>query len=145
MTDTELVLYKALQPHFPQDWRVGDWLYHDTQGYGVIGEIHISYGVRWLRTTFDDGKSYFGLDSENCTHLPLPIYPGDTERIAKGEQPRGLWGMVDWRRFHIAGSFDDGTVYMIDRKSKHAKVIIATPTEALLRALAAQWGVEVKE
>ena len=76
---------------------------------------------------------------------PLPIDPRNPER--------GLWGMVDWGRLGI-DVHQTGHIYLFNRFrsdpyfKKGLKIIEGvegTPELALLKALAYQWGVEVKE
>jgi hypothetical protein len=68
--------------------------------------------------------------------FPLPIDLVNPER--------GLWGMVDWGRF--VASVGNGGVVNIQEFPWGREMFFAsaTPTLALLKALAHQWGVEVK-
>lgn len=70
--------------------------------------------------------------------LPLPIDPVNPER--------GLWGMVDWRRFHVEDSLNyDGMLTIFERASCGTFTFNGTPTLALLKALAHQRGIDLEE
>lgn len=76
---------------------------------------------------------------EHFIRLPLPIDPVNPER--------GLWGMIDWNKYSYSPN-DDGTVdinerYEGDFDSEKWHCYNSTPTLALLRALAHQWGIEI--
>ena len=59
---------------------------------------------------------------------------------------RGLWGMVDWSLFKIAKVFDNGNIAIRNVELDECKFYVAdTPYLALLKALAHQWGIGVKE
>ena len=128
----ELDLYIELQGRlneFRGEWRTGDMIYcQSTEQFDVY--------------TYDRG------DCKECIWLPLPIDPQDPERVARGEKPRGLWGMVDWGRYKYEQSDDEGNMliyklpYIGLGHRKDDPIIIDTPTHALLLALRAQWAKE---
>ena len=53
-----------------------------------------------------------------------------------------LWGMVDWTRFDYVKSKGFMRVLVKDEESGWKDIALATPTEAILRALCFQWGIE---
>ncbi len=137
-TVCERELYTALQPKFREilkDWSAGDRLYDpDFKKVRIVTKV---FNPTWIKC---DNCHHWSTD--DAIHLPLPIDPDDDERLAKGEQPRGLLGMIQgfmaltttgdkWNCITWSGSVEDWYQG-------------ATPTEALLRALCAQWGVEVE-
>lgn len=78
-------------------------------------------------------------DSERWIICPLAIDSDNPER--------GLWGMIDWNKYSYSPN-DDGTVdinerYEGDFDSEKWHCYNSTPTLALLRALAHQWGIEI--
>lgn len=74
--------------------------------------------------------------AENAIRLPLPIDPINPER--------GLWGMIDWNRFDYVKSGDEGFhIYMqLESAPWWVDMFIGDVTEALLRALMQQEGIE---
>ncbi len=123
MTPETLELYKKLQPLFPKDWKVGDYLYDPFDKWVKL--ICDSYGYPHCETAMIQKLSEGGgaLSNKTCVtdkgilHIPLTIDDRNPER--------GLWGMVDWKnwRLHTPN-------YEFD--------IIASPTDAILKALVAQ-------
>ena len=76
----------------------------------------------------------------DAIRLPLPIDPRNPER--------GLWGMVDWGRFdYVKGESNKfKLIKRLDKAPWWKDLYIGHNIElALLKALAFQWGVEVKD
>jgi hypothetical protein len=73
-----------------------------------------------------------GIESTTI-RLPLPIDRDNPER--------GLWGMVDWSHWDIATNHL-GEVSLFNTTTR-STIHYTTPTLALLRALASQWGIEI--
>ena len=132
MNDEELKYYIALQPFFRKkmgEWQTGDWVFHK--------EKRKVFWVAYPEGSFlfvynREYGSYREIFRSNAIFLPLPIDPVNPER--------GLWGMVkQWRDEPCLRRVEGGS-YSIQA---HARVFYAdTPTFALLKALAAQEGVE---
>jgi hypothetical protein len=130
MNSEELKYHTALQPFFREKmgaWRVGDWL-QDEELTGVVMAISDDTD---LFVYFSD-KCQRKLPHGLCFPLPLPIDRRNPER--------GLWGMVDWRKVVLISN-NSGLVTI--RNSRTGKDIVDTPELALLKALAAQEGVEI--
>ncbi len=132
MDELELKYYIALQPKIREamgEWKNYDAVYHYRHGYGHIGKVYDPYKV-WA--AFHIFSTYFDpTDDFNFTRLPLPIDPRNPGR--------GLWGMVDWSLWKN-DIFPDGDLLLQWGGTR----VGGTPTLALLKALAAQWNVEVK-
>jgi hypothetical protein len=78
------------------------------------------------------------MPSKADLRLPLPIDPADDERKKRGENPRGLWGMIeDAGRSVIEKDVDRYILNIEDDKNWYEG---ATPTLALLKALCEQEG-----
>jgi len=114
-TKTLLPLYTALQPKFRKV--MGPILYSD-ETYEHMGD-------------FRHGEYH------DIRTLVIPRTIDDSSPEA---QKRSLWGMVDWKRWSQSS---DGSG-LIRMGSERYKIFIeGTPTEAILKALVAQWEVEV--
>jgi hypothetical protein len=103
------------------EWQIRDVGYSDELGVGILHGNGLMY--------FDKAA----INPEWCKEiirLPLAIDSDNPER--------GLWGMVDWYRFHIGDSVRNGSLWVLERGCVWDTV--ATPYLALLRALAHQIG-----
>lgn len=129
MNAEELRLYTLLQPEIREAMgplQHGDW-YQTGEG-----TIYLYFAK------FNGAKPYV---SEGCIRLPLPIDPRNPER--------GLWGICKGvvtvgRQLFIPDSYFV-SVRITDENGNYKKFISfkgATPTLALLKALAHQWGKE---
>lgn len=128
MNEELLKLYTALQPFFRE--RMGEW----------------QVGDRWKYPATDDIYTFDGCVSSvpDCAiRIPLTIDDSSPEA-----QARSLWGMCrdiiclnnnGEDNFEVCILLDDGRGEIWNERSHKG----ATPTEALLRALCAQEGVEV--
>jgi len=133
MTETELKYLRVLQPFFKGKmgaWQVGDVCWH--RG----GIIHLTD-----REIYSDSAQEI-LAEPSTLRLPLPIDPVNPER--------GLWGMVEGNGKHLSnhcGRENDPFRFSIEGKERweEAKHFFgATPSEAILKALCAQEGLEVE-
>lgn len=136
-----LKLYTALQPFFRE--RMGEWpLLGDKAWDGK--EIYVFARKRWngYRCTYEfysvDGRSF-----ETSRVDYLLIFPRTIDDSSPEAQKRSLWGMVDWNRWNIAVDGTNSITYIVNIIGKGGDIEGATPTEAILRALCAQEGVEI--
>ena len=112
--------------------KMGEWQWHD--GWhdpedGATGKV-VPGQVKFFRDPGDE--------MHNFVRLPLPIDPENPER--------GLWGMIDWKRWAISLDIDGSMVLDdMDDASEANRYSTGwdTPTLALLKALAWQEGIEV--
>ncbi len=142
MNNEEFKFYQKLQSIFPRDWQMGDRIY-SAAGFGVVFDIEEkAIGIKFEKPGF----KIVWIDRRTVAvehgffHLPIPIDPGDPERIARGEQARGLWHMVNWDKWTF-GNRQDGGAWM-HHQLKYIEFNEATPTLALLKALKVQKGVD---
>lgn len=134
MTDEELKYYShpQMQRKFRDamgPYQVGDHVYK----YGripVITEtiIHIYASNH----PFDTDRAASCREG-SYIRLPLPIDPVNPER--------GLWGMVDWKGGFCLFVTDAGRLWVRDKDG--STIAYDTPTLALLKALVAQWRIEI--
>jgi hypothetical protein len=135
-----LALFVALQPEIRE--AMGKWEYGD-KGYS---DLHDTFGAYIGETPFklkllQDIDGYKFADVEDLI-IRLPLVCDDSSEEA---HKRSLWGMVDWDLFSTLG-VRDGEMYIIGMNDRHTKGFCTewqSPTDALLLALASQWGVEV--
>lgn len=109
------------------EWQEGDWYSFD-----------ISAAMLVDCTNVQDLNERSDIRYDTILRLPLPIDPGDTERLARGEKARGLWGMVDWKDTELLTT-SAGLLSIWGRRFPS----IETPTLALLKALAHQQGIDI--
>ncbi len=151
MNEEELKYYKALQPVFRKKIRsrkLGDYVYSEPIspydfGFGYITSYsnEQSFGV-----TFENGfqcgysASLGEIAGEILLFLPLPIDPTKFER--------GLWGMIDWRRWRAVQDLSDktGLTWLFWMPFEHSEVRIKNMIAlALLKSLAHQERVKIDE
>lgn len=145
MNQKELGLYIELQPKLNEyrgGWQPFDLCFHKEYGRGIVKMIS-SNGYKDILIHFpDDIKNDWYFSGEDnggmIIWLPLPTDPQDPERIARGENPRGLWGMVDWSR-RIPCCNNQGLLKLITLRREIWHDEYKTPTLALLLALKEQW------
>ena len=123
MTDEELKYHIALQGVYRE--KMGEWPINGDQ-----------YNYQNKTFYFGGELPEFDNTERKLIRIPRPI---DTEN-----PERGLWGMIDWNKFYIR-SHKDGDIQIM----KYGEVgfnkwfVIAPVTLSLLKALAAQEGIEV--
>lgn len=124
LTPEQLDMIKRLQPLFKEkmgDWQVGDIIILPDGDLDCIFKADV---VTWrmmpqLSDAFDD-----------CLRIPKPIDWQNPER--------GLWGMINWKRFDIKRVSESGGVFLTGGDSGDGFV---DPFTALLMALVQQEGV----
>lgn len=137
MTNTELELYKRLQPFLKWIPQIGDRVFHDYPDDGELGIV--------VDTLIEEDKEYWTIEvhwgarlhtlkNKLCLPswfwLPLPIDPINPER--------GLWGM-------LAGQLSLANAEGWICRTGIGTIKVAchyadTPTEAILKALCEQEG-----
>lgn len=149
ITPEELKYYTALQPFFKEKmggWEVGDKLqtsgsfYIPNRHFTVISEIEKRLHPD-LIVVDDYGNRYvIGIHYKDpdILRLPLPIDPADDERKKRGENPRGLWGMVDWKKWVAVAQENGDLVIQMGQHPGVNERFENTPALALLRALCTQ-------
>jgi len=152
LSQTELDLYQELQPYFSQDWEVGDFAY-DLMYYSTKLVVTKVYAPDKITVSAKGVDIFYGFERaiDNLIRLPLPIDPGDPERISRGKKPRGLEGMIKEFRSLILQSdktwvcttWDAGADEKDDEEGNYSCAnqrfyYGTTPTLALLKALKEQ-------
>ena len=117
LTPENLDMIKRLQPLFRE--KLGDI---------VDGDELVNPFSDKGRTSFVCGNNQMGLD--DCLRIPKPIDWQNPER--------GLWGMINWKRFDIKRVSESGGVFLTGGDSGDGFV---DPFTALLMALVQQEGV----
>lgn len=131
MTEIELDLYVELAPKL-NEYR-GEWQPRDAAmiSWGDTGE--------WRDVDYWAGLDTLAVNGFRVVWLPLPIDPSDPERIARGEKPRGLWGMLTSSYKELSFDLSNGPIETYSLRFYIAnswRVVKAkTPTEVLLLAL----------
>jgi len=131
-TEVLLPLFTILQPKFREvmvDLKVADLLFSQDAGYFFVGE--------WNK-----------LDDINSLRKDIFVLPRTIDDSSEEARKRSLWGMLDHTRFEVEDA-NNGLMWLMTKNNFDCwKPLVdgkeLTPTEALLRALAAQWGVEVE-
>lgn len=119
-----LRLHTLLQMFYKE--RMGEYRQGDRMNYTYYpSQPHI-----FFVDAVDEKQRHINMDA--CIRLPLPIDPVNPER--------GLWGMIDWSDFRIAGYDFYATMELHSGNDWSSGR--TTPELALLRALAKQVGVE---
>jgi hypothetical protein len=142
----------ALQPKFREvmgEWKPFDIGYDPNYGIGVV----IESDDNWVMFTFPDYKGnddtiYLSDNADRfVTRLPLTI-----DDSSKEARQRSLWGMLSETGMPnetlYIGTEVFGNGFECGYTTKdgfYEKAVGGTPTEAILRALCAQEGLEVKE
>lgn len=82
-------------------------------------------------------------NANSCKHMVR--IPRTIDDSSPEAQRRSLWGMLDWKRVNMHLS-ERGDVCINTRLRADPLPVIwaAIPTEAILKALCAQWNVEVE-
>lgn len=147
--ELEIAMLPKMQAYFREmmgELRNRDNVVVDCGDLKLTGIVIDGLVIGQKRVVYIDGSSA-NIESssikEKLRYLPLPIDPGDTERLAKGEKPRGLFGMLDWKRWQI--SMSEGGEMLIEERDVEGVAFLCSPMLALLKALAHQWGVEVRK
>ena len=121
MNKETLKYYTALQPLFKK--KMGEW---------YCGDAYV------------DKKFSAVIQYITPHHLQQRTSMGSNIRIPEtidGQNPeRGLWGMVDWGKWQAGTMLDGG--FCIQSQQNPSEFTSNTPTLALLKALAAQEGVQ---
>lgn len=144
--ELEIARLPKMQEFFREmmgEWSIEDHLYDKRWGIGIIIDtIETRMFVRFNdlpRTPI----SLFQAELDSAIRLPYSIDTGDTERLARGEKARGLWGMVNWVRYY-ADIDPEGHLTINGRQARDRFIFHGVPTLALLKALAHQIGAEVE-
>lgn len=134
-TETLLPLYTILQPKFRE--RMGELL------KSVNDEYICPKGIGITNRSICSSKCK--QHDEYCYKNPFVFIPRTIDDSSEEARKRSLWGMVDWSRFDSISN-EAGVFTVRDWINDDPAILIkgATPTEAILRALVAQWGVEVE-
>jgi hypothetical protein len=139
MTNEQLDMIKRLQSLFKEkmwEWQFGDSLYDIRWGLGIIvtAEPHIlSLKKTRVLVKFESlptAISLTGWDLLDSLRIPKPIDPWNSER--------GLWGMLDWRKWYVENDCRNGNLHM---KTEEFGFNSTDPFTALLKALCQQEGV----
>ena len=165
LSQTEINLYGELQSIFPKDWEVGDRVYHlEKDEYRFF--CHEAYPDLLFQTGHGEVLISHGDIGLFSIRIPLPIDPGDPDRISRGERPRGLWHML-CRPSIVTDVYGKEEYYICyTRSTMHGSMAQrennrhvwfesdniggsntacgATPIEALLKALKAQMRLKMK-
>ena len=123
LTPEQLDMIKRLQPLFRE--KMGAWKEDD---YGKYGDCDPEVMVMYIAdmNSPDTPQSW----KDIWLRIPKPIDWQNPER--------GLWGMINWKRFDIKRVSESGGVFLTDRDSGDG---FADPSTALLMALCSQEGV----
>jgi hypothetical protein len=123
-----LDLYIKLQPKFRDV--MGEWQYTDDR----YCRYHMKYNA-----DIPAGVCSVSPFCPSCKHILF--IPRTIDNFSEEARKRSLWGMLNWKRFLICPSFRNGDIWI--KEKERAWEVFGTPTEAILRALCAQEGVEV--
>jgi hypothetical protein len=113
-----LKYYIVLQPMIKK--AMGEWKYRDVLYCMRQGTFHYTH-------------------EQDCCDLLIPL------TIDPVNPSRGLWGVLDWTKYAIGGTKNNGDIEILELadKEKYFSSGLITPTEAILKALCHQEGVEV--
>jgi hypothetical protein len=139
MTPEELKYYTALQPLFREkmgEHKKDDRLYFFYRGKQIEASVYRTYEGMVHLFTEEFGRINLEKDDPAFIRLPLPVDPRNPER--------GLWGMVDWNKWHLEPQRQDSVIiYGINDNYGKVYDCEGTPTLALLKALAVQEGIGI--
>ena len=132
-----LDLYIKLQPKFRDV--MGEWQYTDDR----YCRYHMKYNA-----DIPAGVCSVSPFCPSCKHILF--IPRTIDNFSEEARKRSLWGMVEGKGKYLCKGPEDQQwrVSIIEEKYDHVLMDAihyfgATPTEAILRALCAQWEVEV--
>jgi hypothetical protein len=134
MTNEELELFKVLQPNIKEamgEWRPGDW------GYDELSCVECFCNSTYPLTFIFPASGTRVLNITKILRL--------SHDIDRTNPERGLWGMVDWKKYHVKIEADGLMNIFVDYGMNGKEYVTngwQTPTLALLKVLAHQWGVK---
>ena len=112
------------------EWQTGDEGWHPRHGKGTVYGNDLMY--------FGSGSGINPSRSGRIVRIPRTIDDSSLEA-----QKRSLWGMVDWTRWRLETWYSGQVRLYDDTHDGTCDFARHSITEAILRALCAQEGVEV--
>lgn len=135
-TETLLPMHIKLQGLYKRgcgDWWLKGDEYFDSKynqgGVIGIGDLTVLNNMSIAKEVYD-------------SYLRTPRTIDDSSEEA---QKRSLWGMVDWEQWMVIHTLLNGMIEIVNRRFDVPLRIVATPTEAILKALLVQEGIEIRK